>query len=143
MIFGRNFFASWATRPLTVTQPLLIHSSISRREPTPEAARTFCRRSGSKRERSLRRSFKSRACSMIFWLGLRTPVFWLWQHVVWARYFELWGRLKLFGRKVCLMFCVRRLDVFYWQRIWPVWKVSWRQMIRRRAIGVCWKAVWT
>ena len=64
-----------AVLPLTVTQPLLIQSSISRREPTPEAASTFCRRSGSMRDKSLRRSFKSRARSMILRFGLRTTSF--------------------------------------------------------------------
>src|SRR3954470_7636379 len=36
---------SLATRPARVTRPAAIHDSISRRDPRPAAASTFCRRS--------------------------------------------------------------------------------------------------
>src|SRR5262249_37657357 len=36
---------SFATRPWTVTRPASIQPSISRRDPSPAAARSFCRRS--------------------------------------------------------------------------------------------------
>src|SRR3954454_7518045 len=37
---------SWATRPATLTRPAAIQVSISRREPRPARASSFCRRSG-------------------------------------------------------------------------------------------------
>ena len=69
---GVIFSPSTATWPFTCTQPLLIHSSISRREPTPLAASTFCKRSGSMRDKSVRFSFNSCTCCWIFWFGART-----------------------------------------------------------------------
>src|SRR5690606_34017301 len=50
---GPIFCPSEAGKPLTEIRPAITHSSISRREPMPICASTFCRRSGSAKEAGL------------------------------------------------------------------------------------------